>query len=69
MSALARIAIVTGDTAASRAVAGAAATLLTLYTGRKPSKRAMEALQLYWLGYASLDELCVALKIEKKANV
>jgi len=29
----------------------------------------MEALQLYWLGYASLDELCVALKIEKKANV
>ncbi len=46
-----------------------AATLLTLYTGRKPNKRAMEALQLYWLGYASLDELCVALKIEKKANV
>jgi len=46
-----------------------AATLLTLYTGRKPSKRAMEALQLYWLGYASLDELCVALRIEKKANV
>ena len=46
-----------------------AATLLTLYTGRKPNKRAMEALQLYWLGYASLDELCVALKIEKKADV
>jgi len=33
------------------------ALLLSRYCGKKPSKRQMELLQLYFLGYASLEEL------------
>jgi len=42
-----------------------ASVLLVLWTGRKPTKRQWEALQLYWLGCASLDELTRVLRIEK----
>ncbi len=34
-----------------------ASVLLVLWTGRKPTKRQWEALQLYWLGWATLEEL------------
>ena len=36
--------------------------MLALWTGKRPSKRVMEALQLYWIGYVSADELIAALK-------
>jgi hypothetical protein len=42
-----------------------ASVLLVLWTGRKPTKRQWEALQLYWIGYVSLEELTQALKIQK----
>jgi len=42
-----------------------ASVLLVLWTGRKPTKRQWEALQLYWVGYVSLDELSRVLRIEK----
>ena len=34
-----------------------ASVLLVLWTGRKPTQRQWEALQLYWLGWATLEEL------------
>jgi len=34
-----------------------ASVLLVLWTGRKPTKRQCEALQLYWMGWATLAEL------------
>ena len=34
-----------------------ASVLLVLWTGRKPTKRQWEALQLYWIGYIDLEEL------------
>ena len=34
-----------------------ASVLLVLWTGAKPTKRQWEALQLYWMGWVSLDEL------------
>lgn len=34
-----------------------ASVLIALWTGRKPSKRQWEALQLYWMGWATLEEL------------
>ena len=39
-----------------------AALLLQLYTGRPPSKRMMELIQFYLLGYATLDELTTQLQ-------
>lgn len=42
-----------------------ASVLLVLWTGRKPTKRQWEALQLYWVGYVSLEELTEVLRIEK----
>jgi hypothetical protein len=42
-----------------------ASVLLVLWTGRKPTKRQWEALQLYWVGCVSLDELSRVLRIEK----
>lgn len=34
-----------------------ASVLLVLWSGTRPTKRQWEALQLYWMGWASLDEL------------
>ncbi len=45
-----------------------ASVLLVLWTGRKPTKRQWEALQLYWLGWASVDELERILAPERKAR-
>lgn len=42
-----------------------AALLLLLWTGRRPTKRQMEALQLYWLGFVDQDELVAALSRQK----
>ena len=39
--------------------------ILVLWTGRKPTKRQWGALQLYWVGWESLDELARVLRIEK----
>jgi len=43
-----------------------ASVLLVLWTGRPPTKRQWEALQLYWLGWVTLDELTAALACAKK---
>lgn len=43
-----------------------AALLLLLATGHRPTKREMEALQFYWLGFISKDELLAALSAQKK---
>jgi hypothetical protein len=42
-----------------------AALLLMRCTGRRPNKRAMEMIQFYLMGVASLEELCAALGLEK----
>jgi hypothetical protein len=42
-----------------------ASVLLVLWTGRKPTKRQWEALQLYWVGFVTLEELTQVLRIEK----
>jgi hypothetical protein len=42
-----------------------AALLLQLYSGERPTKRMMELIQFYLLGYASLDELEAGLEKEK----
>ncbi len=44
-----------------------AAVLLVLWTGRQPTKRQWEALQLYWLGWVSLEELSEVLAAQKKS--
>lgn len=44
-----------------------ASGLLVLWTGRKPTKRQWEALQLYWMGWASLEELAEVLTPKKKS--
>ncbi len=43
-----------------------AALLLLRYGGSRPNKRAMEMIRFYLLGYATLDELCAQLGVEKK---
>ena len=43
-----------------------ASVLLVLWTGRKPTQRQWETLQLYWLGWVSLDELERVLGPKKK---
>ena len=40
--------------------------LLLRHTGRRPSKRAMERIRFYLMGYATLDELTGFLGIDKK---
>jgi len=42
-----------------------AALLLLRYGGSRPNKRAMEMIRFYLLGYATLDELCAQLGVEK----
>lgn len=42
-----------------------ASVLLVLWTGAKPTKRQWEALQLYWMGWVSLEELTAVLKSQK----
>ena len=44
-----------------------ASVLLVLWTGRKPTKRQWEALQLYWMGWVSLEELTEVLTPKKKS--
>jgi hypothetical protein len=39
-----------------------AALLLMLWTGRRPNKRAVESLRLYWMGWATEDELVLLLQ-------
>lgn len=39
-----------------------ASQLLLLYSGRRPNKRQLEAIQLYLMGWATLDELMAQLK-------
>ena len=43
-----------------------ASVLLVLWTGRKPTKRQWEALQLYWMGWVSVEELEAVLAGSKK---
>lgn len=43
-----------------------AALLLLRRSGRRPGKRAMEMIRFYLLGYATLDEVSVALGLEEK---
>jgi hypothetical protein len=43
-----------------------ASVLIGLWTGRKPTKRQWEALQMYWLGWATLPELEKVLTPKKK---
>lgn len=45
-----------------------ASVLLVLWTGRKPSLRQWEALQLYWMGCIGLEELSEVLAPKKKSN-
>lgn len=42
-----------------------AALLLMLWTGRRPNKRQMEALRLYWNGFIDQDELLQVLAAQK----
>jgi len=42
-----------------------AALLLFLWTGRRPTKRQMEALRFYWAGFIDAEELAQALKNKK----
>ena len=44
-----------------------ASVLLVLWTGRKPTQRQWEALQLYWMGWVSLEELTEMLTPKKKS--
>jgi hypothetical protein len=42
-----------------------ASLLLMLWTGRRPNKRQMEALRLYWMGFITERELTEVLGLEK----
>lgn len=44
-----------------------ASVLLVLWTGRKPTKRQWEALQLYWMGFVTIEELERVLGVRKIA--
>jgi hypothetical protein len=44
-----------------------ASVLLVLWTGRKPTQRQWEALQLYWMGWVTLEELTEVLTPKKKS--
>ena len=45
-----------------------ASVLMVLWTGRKPTKRQWEALQLYWMGMVTLEELERVLAPKKKTG-
>lgn len=45
-----------------------AALLLAAFTGKRPSKRAMELIQFYLMGIVGEDELAALLKLEKNRN-
>ena len=45
-----------------------AALLLLRSSGRRPSKRAMEMIRFYLLGYATLDELSAVLSLAEKST-
>jgi hypothetical protein len=42
-----------------------ASLLLMIWTGKPPTKRQMEALRFYWMGFADEDELITVLKSQK----
>jgi IS4 transposase len=42
-----------------------ASLLLMLWTGRRPTKRQMEALRLFWMGFITERELAEALALQK----
>ena len=42
-----------------------AALMLQLLTGKRPTKRAMELIRFYMMGYATLEEMIALLGIEK----
>lgn len=44
-----------------------ASLLLMLWTGRRPTKRQMEALRLYWMGFINEQDLTQALGLQKNA--
>jgi hypothetical protein len=44
-----------------------ASVLLVLWTGQRPTKRQWEALQLYWMGWVSLEEL-TRVMVKRKKN-
>jgi hypothetical protein len=44
-----------------------ASVLLVLWTGRKPTKRQWETLQLYWMGWVTLEELERVMRSQKRA--
>ena len=44
-----------------------ASVLLVLWTGRKPTLRQWEALQFYWMGWVTLEELTEVLTQKKSA--
>jgi hypothetical protein len=45
-----------------------AAQLLVLYGAPKPSKRQMELLQMYLMGWATLEELCSGLRLQSSGT-
>jgi hypothetical protein len=45
-----------------------AALLLMLWTGQRPNKRAVESLRLYWLGWATPEELAKLLQRANRAK-
>ena len=45
-----------------------ASVLLVLWTGSKPTKRQWEALQLYWMGWVTLEELTAVLNPQKNGR-
>jgi hypothetical protein len=45
-----------------------AALMLQAFSGRRPTKRAMELIQFYLLGYVDTDELAKLLKLEKNSR-
>ena len=45
-----------------------AALMLQLLTGKRPTKRAMELIRLYMMGYAELEEIVPLLVPEKSGN-
>jgi hypothetical protein len=45
-----------------------AALLLALYSGKRPGRRAMELIQFYLLGYATLEEVSRQLGLNQKTS-
>jgi hypothetical protein len=45
-----------------------AALMLQMFTGKRPTKRAMELIRFYLMGHAPLEELVSLLGLEKTAK-